>query len=138
MHRIRICVAVVALLAASYAAAQAQTLVLQQNKCDMAKLGEIRAFADSAWMPIAQELVNEGKLMAYHSAFHSWGDEWNVVYIYVAESIPAFLTAFGELYSRTVGRYPESVSMFQGWCFEHKDSFLRMGKMTQHAPTPNR
>jgi hypothetical protein len=138
MRRISICAALVALLASTYAVAQAQTLVLQQNKCDMGKVGEIRAFVDSAFVPIAQELVNEGKIMGFHSAFHSWGDEWNVVYIYVAEDIPAFLSAFGEVFSRMVERYPEAMPMMRDWCFEHKDSFLSMGKMTEHPPAPDR
>jgi hypothetical protein len=138
MPRIRICATLVALLVLNYAVAHAQTLVLQQNKCDMGKVGELRAFVDSAFVPIAQELVNEGKIMGFHSAFHSWGDEWNVVYFYVAESIPAFLSAFGEAFSRVQERYPEATSMFQDWCFEHKDSFYSMGKMTEHPPVPNR
>jgi hypothetical protein len=88
MPRIRICAVLVALLVLNYAVAHSQTLVLQQNKCDLGKVGEIRAFVDSAFAPVAQELVNEGKIMGFHSAFHAWGDEWNVVYFYVAESIP--------------------------------------------------
>jgi hypothetical protein len=35
-------------------------------------------------------------------------------------------------------RYPEAMPMMQDWCFEHKDSFYRMGKMTEHPPAPNR
>ena len=138
MRRIRILVAVLALLASGYAVAQAQTLVLQQNKCDMGKIGELRAFVDSAFVPIAQELVNEGRIMAFQSAFHAWGDEWNVVYLYVAESIPAFLSAFGEAYSRMMERYPEAMPMMADWCFEHKDSFLSMGQGTEHAPASSR
>ena len=138
MRRIRICAALIAVLVCNYAVAHAQTLVLQQNKCESGKVGAIRAFADSAFVPIAQELVNEGKIMGFHSAFHSWGDEWNVVYMYVAEDIPTFLSAFGEAFSRMVERYPDAMPMMQDWCFEHKDSFLSMGKMTEHAPMPDR
>ncbi|MDH3457776.1 MAG: hypothetical protein OER90_13135 [Gemmatimonadota bacterium] len=138
MRRIRTCVALIAVLVCSVTVAHAQTMVLQQNKCDMGKVGTIRAFVDSAFVPIAQELVNEGKIMGFHSAFHAWGDEWNVVYIYVAEDIPAFLNAFGEAFSRMTERYPEAMPMMRDWCFEHKDSFLSMGKMTEHAPMPGR
>jgi len=130
MPRIRILLVVVALLASSYAVTQAQTLIFQQNKCEMGKVAELRAFVDSAFVPIAQELVNEGKLGAFSSAFHAWGDEWNVMYFYIAESIPAFLSAFGEAYARMSERYPESLPMFQDWCFEHKDSFYSLGRMT--------
>jgi hypothetical protein len=138
MRRIHMLVAVVALLASGSVVAQAQTLILQQNKCDMGKIGELRAFVDSAFVPIAQELIDEGKIIAFQSAFHSWGDEWNVVYLYVAESIPAFLSAFSEVFSRMTERYPEAMPMMMDWCFEHKDSFLSMGKMTEPPPAPSR
>jgi len=136
MRRTCFFTALIVLLVSGFAAAQAQTLVLQQNKCDLSKVGEIRAFVDSAFVQIAQELVDEGKIMGFHSAFHAWGDEWNVVYIYVAESIPSFLSAFGEVFSRMVDRYPEAMPMMQDWCFEHKDSFYSMGKAAMHTPAP--
>lgn len=60
--------------------AQAQgVLIVSQNKCPLDKVPQIRQLTDSLWTPIAQELVNEGKLQAAGSAYHSWGDEWNVV-----------------------------------------------------------
>jgi hypothetical protein len=49
-------------------AAHAQTLVVSQNKCQFDKEDQIRAFADTGWIPVAQELVNEGKLIAAGSA----------------------------------------------------------------------
>ena len=112
----------------------AQTLVYSQNKCKLDKLAEIQAFADSAWIPIAQELVNDGALIGVGSAFHHWGDEWNVVYWYVAEDVPGFLDGFAQLYARSEERYPGSAELFMGWCFEHKDSFYRMGRMTSTPP----
>ena len=91
--------------------------------------------SDSSSRPIAQELVDEGMILGFAPAFHAWGDEWNVVYLYMAESIPAFLSAFGEAVSRMTERYPEAMTMFQDWCSEHKDSFLSLGEMT-HSPEP--
>jgi hypothetical protein len=104
----------------------------------MGKTGELRAFVDSAFVPVVQELVDEGKIMAFQPAFHAWGDEWNVVYLYVADSIPAFLSAFSEGGSRMMERYPEAMPMMRDWCFEQKDSFLSMGKGTEHAPVSSR
>jgi hypothetical protein len=115
---------------------EAQTLVVSQNKCMMDKLDDIRAFADSAWIPVAQELVNEGALAGAGSAFHHWGDEWNLVYWYTAEDVPAFLDAFSELFSRVQERFPGSAEQFQGWCFEHKDSIYRTGPTTEPPPEP--
>lgn len=134
MRRILLAAAFVFLLAPTFQVAQAQVLVVSQNKCQLEALGDIRAFADSAWVPLAQELVNEGKLIAAGTAFHAWGDEWNVVYWYTAEDIPAFLSAFSELVSRSDERYPEALKLFYGWCFEHKDSFYSTGKATVPPP----
>ena len=49
---------------------------------------------DSLWFPIVQELVTEGKLTGAGSAYHAWGDEWNMVLGYSAASHTAFLSAF--------------------------------------------
>ncbi len=116
---------------------QAQALVVMQNKCEMEHVGDLRAFADSAWIPIAQELVNEGKLINAGSAFHAWGDEWNVVYWYTADDISAFLSAWSELFSRAQERYPNGVALFQDWCFEHKDSMYSVGAVTTPPPPPS-
>ena len=124
----------VALLFLVVPAAHSQVLVVSQNKCKMDKQGEIRAFADSAWIPIAQELVNEGALNAAGSAYHLWGDEWNVVYWYTVESIPAFLEAFSEMIERSTERYPGWIAEWQSMCWEHKDSMYSAGAMTEPAP----
>ena len=31
------------------------------------------------WLPIAQELVDEGAILGYGALRHHWGDEWNYV-----------------------------------------------------------
>jgi hypothetical protein len=131
MRRILIAVGLLFIVAP---AAHSQTLVVSQNKCKFEKMGEIRAFADTAWIPIAQELVNEGKLLAAGSAFHAWGDEWNVLYWYTAESVSAFLEGWGELFARSNERNPDAMQMFSDWCWEHKDSMYSSGEMTGPAP----
>ena len=121
---------IVAGLGISSAAAAQGVLVVSQNKCDLGMQGELRAFADSAWIPLAQELVNEGSLLAAGSAFHLWGDEWNVIYWYTATNISTFLEAWSELIARSRQRYPAAAANFQAWCSEHKDSFYTSGAMT--------
>ena len=124
------------LLLAPGIAAQ-QTLVLSQNKCAPDKQGQIRQMTDSLWIPVAQELVNEGKLTAAGSAYHSWGDEWNVVVWYIATNIPTFLSAYDELFGRVNKRHPTMIQQFFSWCSDHKDSFYSMGKgTTRRAPAP--
>ncbi len=134
MHRIVLAVTLTCLAVPTIG--QAQTLVVSQNKCKWEHEGDLRAFADSAWIPIAQELVNEGKLISAGSAFHSWGDEWNAVYWYTADDISAFLSAWSELVSRAQERYPNGIALFQDWCFEHKDSMYSVGAVTTPLPPP--
>lgn len=138
MRRTLIAVGFVAALVAPSSVAAAQTLVISQNKCGLSKIEDVRAFADSVFLPIAQRVVNEGKLLGFQSAFHAWGDEWNVVYVYQAKSISAFLSAVGEIFTEMFERYPDIMERTADWCWEHKDSFYSLGKGTvpPAAPAP--
>ena len=109
-------------------------LTVSYNKCALDKQEQIRQVMDSLWLPIAQELVNEGKLTGAGSAYHAWGDEWNVVIWYTAPNITTFLAGFNELYRRMNQRHPDAAARFGSWCTEHKDSFYAMGKETTPAP----
>ncbi|MDH3458214.1 MAG: hypothetical protein OER90_15340 [Gemmatimonadota bacterium] len=133
MRRIVFAVVFLSLAVPTLTSAQG-VLVISQNKCQLDKQSAIRAFADSATIPIAQELVNEGKLWAAGTAYHAWGDEWNVVNWYNAETMSGFLEAFSELISRINARYPTAIADWQSWCFEHKDSMYSHGRMTTAPP----
>jgi hypothetical protein len=133
MRRIVFAVVLICLTGPTLASAQG-VLVVSQNKCQLDKQGDARALADSATIPIAQELVNEGMLWAAGTAYHSWGDEWNVINWYSAESTSSFLEAFSELISRLNERYPTAIASWQSWCFEHKDSIYSQGRMTTAPP----
>ncbi len=133
MRRIIFAVVLLCLAVPTLASAQG-VLVVSQNKCQLDKQSDIRAFADSATIPIAQELVNEGKLWAAGTAYHAWGDEWNVVNWYTAETMSGFLEAFSELIGRLSERYPTAIADWQSWCFEHKDSMYSHARMTTPAP----
>ena len=118
----------VALVLAAPAAAVAQggplpgAIVLSFNKCDLARVGDIIQMTDSAIVPIAQEMVNEGKLFNYGLMTHDWGDEWNVVYYYVVEDHRAFLNFWDDFVSRIVQRHPTLFGEFLARCSEHKDN----------------
>ncbi len=117
----------------------AQVLVTASYKCRSDKVPALRAFNDTAFVATAQDLVNEGKLLSTSTAYHLWGDEWNVVYWYTAEDIPGYLAAFSELLSRVGQRYPEGGAERASWCTEHRDNIYLSGKMTippsPHSPT---
>jgi hypothetical protein len=132
MRKLTLMVPLIALMLVATAEAQG-TLVVSQNKCDQSRQGEIRRLTDSLWIPIVQELVNEGKLIAAGSAYHSWGDEWNVIVWYTATTTPAFLAAFDDIVSRFSQRHPAVLTQIIEWCSEHKDSIYTAGKSTVAA-----
>jgi hypothetical protein len=126
-----------ALLAFTATTASAQGyLVVSQNKCSLSRQGEIRRMVDSLWIPIAQELVNEGRLTAAGSAYHAWGDEWNVVMWFTAADIPTFLAAYSELVRRFEQRHPAAMTQMLSGCTDHRDSMYRMGASTTPAAGP--
>jgi hypothetical protein len=114
------------------------TLLVSSNQCDLDKVGQIHRMTDSLWIPIAQEMVNEGKLIAAGSSYHSWGDEWNVVLWYVAKDIPSFLTAFDEMAKRVNQRNPTFIPQVTSWCSRHRDSFYTQGKRLPLLPPRRR
>lgn len=138
MRRLASLVLVLPLLIATPAHAQG-TLVVSSNICALDKLEQLHQMTDSIFLPVAQQLVNEGRLEAAGSAYHHWGDEWNFVLWYTAKDIPTFLAAFDEAVRRVTQRDPDFITRFQTSCSRHKDSFYTTGKSTTSPPsTPTR
>ena len=126
--------------AASTAVAQEEepsndTVQLAFWKCDWAEFQNFGQLVDSVWTPIAQELVNEDKLLYFQLLRHSWSDEWNFVFYYRAKDIPSFLDAWGELTSRIQERHPDFLDWFNERCSDHKDGFYTSVTHTQ-VPSP--
>ena len=88
--------------AASTAVAQEEepsndTVLLAFWKCDGAEFINFGQLVDSVMTPIAQELVNEDKLLYFHRRLLKWADKWSFGLYYCAKVIPSFLDAWGEL-----------------------------------------
>ena len=114
--------------AASTAVAQQEepsndTVQLAFWKCDWVEYGNLGQVVDSVWTPIAQELVDEGKLLYFQLLRHTWSDEWNFVFYYRAKDIPSFLDAWDELGLRLQERHPDFFDWFASRCSDHKDGF---------------
>ena len=99
------------------------TVQLAFWKCDWAEYGNLGQVVDSVWTPIAQELVNEGKLLYFQLLRHTWSDDWNFIFYYRARDIPSFLEAWGELAARIDERHPGHFDWFVERCEDHKDGF---------------
>ncbi len=122
--------------AASTAVAQEEepsydTVQLNFWKCDYAEFGNMPQVVDSIWTPIAQESVNEGKLLYFQLLRHHWSDEWNFVFYFRAKDIPSFLDAWGDIFSKIQERYPDHLDWFVSRCSEHKDGFYKSVTSTE-------
>ncbi len=95
-------------------AQEAPVVVLQFWKCDGLALADLRASSDSIWIPLAQELVNEGKFDIVQMLETGYGDEWNVVYYYRSKDPETYFAAWEEWVARVNDRYAEEL----GWWFE--------------------
>jgi hypothetical protein len=107
-------------------AAQAQEeaathAVVRFFKCSPQGAG-IRALQQAR--PIADEMVAEGKFVAYGVLAHNWGDEWNVVDYFNVNGIDGFFANFSEFVRRAseaAGEDNEIGQAFAEACTEHKD-----------------
>lgn len=106
------------------------TVVLTYAQCDWAEMQRIRLIADSVMVPTAQELVDEGLWFHYGALFHDVGDEWNVVFFYVAENRQAFFEAWEEYIDRLDSDHPGLYSWFLERCQAHKENVYEAGPFT--------
>jgi len=48
-------------------------------ECGLTDLGAAVEITNGDWRAIADDLVEEGRLIGYGNLTHSWGSEWNLV-----------------------------------------------------------
>ena len=107
------------------------TVQLNFWKCDWAEFRNMPQVIDSIWTPIAQESVNEGKLLYFQLLRHDWSDEWNFVFYFRATDIPSFLDVWGDMTSKIRERFPDHFEWFLARCSEHKDGFYQSVTSTE-------
>ena len=109
-----------ALLLGTVASLKAQdTVVIQQFKCDINEITSLRAQADTIWIPVANELVSEGKFQYVQVLERDMGDEWNVLWYYRAADVETFRAAFEEWGLRVEDRFPGANAMYNRDCPEY-------------------
>lgn len=108
-----------------------ETLVVSQWKCDYQHLDKLQAEVDSLFLPIWQDLVDEGQLVNVGAFYHQWGDAWNYNVYYVAEDKAAFFDAWEQFAQRAEEAMPEDEdpAVFK-YCSEHKDNIYQLGPST--------
>jgi hypothetical protein len=105
------------------AQAERQTgfMVHQLSVCpgpNMPRINELSAIG----APILNALRDEGMISAWYDVRHSWGDEWNVGMVTVAENHRAWLDFWAEYRRRLVAAQPGVLAEFGTLCTLHKDN----------------
>ena len=109
-----------ALLVGTVTSLEAQdTVVIQRFKCDLNEIESLRAQADTIWIPIADELVSEGKFQYVQVLERDMGDEWNVLWYYRAADMETFRAAYEEWLVRVEDRFPGANAMYNRDCPEY-------------------
>lgn len=103
---------------------QPGAVTVRYFECGLGELGDAVSLLNEEWRPIAQQLIDEGMLLDYGILTHSWGDEWNLLDYYVAETTQGFHVAWAELVGRAQTQDPDG-DMFEEFaelCPRHKDN----------------
>ena len=110
-------------------------LFVSQWMCPQSAIGDISQAFDSLWIPVQQELVNEGKMVGAGMFFHQWGDEWNVNWYRTGADRQAVFDALAETGRRVNERHGDLPDMFAE-CTAHKDNIYFWGPRTDPPPMP--
>ena len=110
-------------------------LIVSSNMVHMGEVGTVNQMGDSIFVPILEELVDEGFIYSFGSFNHTWGDEWNVHYWYTAKDMGTFDKFWAEYVKRVGERHPgawgKMVKHFQA----HKDNIYTI---RNQYPAPTR
>lgn len=109
-------------------------LIVSFNQVSMADVGKVNRIADSVFVPILRELVDEGFIYSFGNFNHSWGDEWNVNTWYTAKDMASFDKFWDEYVSRVGKRHPEAWSSTVKYFQAHKDNIYSIRNQYPAAP----
>lgn len=110
-------------------------LIVSFNMVSMADVGKVNQMADSIFVPILKELVDEGMLYSFGSFNHNWGDEWNVNYWYTAKDMASFDKFWDEYVSRVSTSHPGAWATMVKYFQAHKDNIYTIRNQYPAAPT---
>ena len=109
-------------------------LIISQNMVSMSDVGKVNNMADSIFVPILKELVDEGMLYSFGNFSHSWGDEWNVNYWYTAKDMASFDKFWDEYVSRVRSRHPNAFGSITKYFNAHKDNIYTIRNQYPEPP----
>jgi hypothetical protein len=118
-------IALLLLLAAENNFAQSEEqplLVVSFNMVAMSDMGKISSVADSLFVPILKEFVDEGKIYSFGRFNHFWGDEWNFNMWYTVKDMSTFDAFWEEYVNRVNERHPGAFGSVVKYFQAHKDN----------------
>ncbi|HSP86941.1 MAG TPA: hypothetical protein VLN45_02315, partial [Ignavibacteriaceae bacterium] len=84
----------------SFAQDEQPLLIVSFNQVALSDVGKVNKMADSVFVPVLKELVDEGMIYSFGFFNHAWGDEWNVNTWYTAKDMASFENFWDEYVSR--------------------------------------
>jgi hypothetical protein len=120
----------------SFAQSEEQPLlVVSFNMVAMGDMGKVSKVADSLFVPILKEFVDEGKIYSFGRFNHFWGDEWNFNMWYTVKDMATFDAFWDEYVSRVNDRHPGAFASVVKYFQAHKDNIYTI---EQQYPEPQR
>jgi hypothetical protein len=97
-------------------------LIVSFNQVSMSNMGTVGRIADSLFVPVLKELVDEGMIYSFGQFTHLWGDEWNYNLWYTAKDMASFDKFWDEYVSRVSDRHPGAFAAITKYFNAHKDN----------------
>ena len=92
-------------------------------KCPVGNLGEALDIVESISRPIHQELIDEGMITGWSVLTHLYGDEWNLIFVTLAEDLDSAVASSTEFNRRVSDRgMGEQGDRFVELCPYHRDN----------------
>ena len=110
-------------------------LIVSFNMVSMADVGKVNQMADSIFVPILKELVDEGFIYSFGFFGHAWGDEWNSNIWYTAKDMASFEKFWDEYARRVNTRHPGAWAATTKYFQAHKDNIYIVRNQYPAAPT---
>ena len=109
-------------------------LVVSFNQVAMSNMGTVGRLADSLFVPVLKELVDEGLIYGFGQFNHFWGDEWNYNLWYTVKDMASFDNFWDEYVTRVNDRHPGAFALITKHFNAHKDNIYTIRNQYPQPP----
>lgn len=98
-------------------------VAMSEWKCPIGNLGEAVQLSNATSRPIHQEMIDEGLIVGWNILTHLYADEWNLIFVTLAEDIDSAIES-GREFQRRLQQRPEGErgERFVELCPYHRDN----------------